>query len=90
MLSENGAKNVVVPMDNLNELQDITQSVLGNTDVPFLFKLPDADAKKCTRQTAVNRAFIHLLKKTEPLFRKEKKLTKMRVWRKPVLLFLMS
>jgi ATP-dependent Lon protease len=35
MLSENGAKNVVVPMDNLNELQDIPQSVLGNTDVPF-------------------------------------------------------
>ena len=35
MLSENGAKNVVVPMDNLNELQDITQSVLGDTDVPF-------------------------------------------------------
>ena len=35
MLSENGAKNVIVPMDNLNELQNIPQSVLGNTDVPF-------------------------------------------------------
>ncbi|QTA83349.1 CHP02653 [Desulfonema limicola] len=35
MLSENGAKNVLVPMDNLNELQDLPPSVLGNTDVPF-------------------------------------------------------
>jgi len=35
VLSENGAKNVLVPMDNLNELQNIPQSVLGNTDVPF-------------------------------------------------------
>ncbi len=35
MLSENGAKTVIVPMDNLNELQDIPQSVLGNTDVLF-------------------------------------------------------
>jgi ATP-dependent Lon protease len=35
MLSENGAKTVIVPMDNLNELQDIPQSILGNTDVPF-------------------------------------------------------
>ena len=35
MLSENGAKNVNVPMENLNELQDIPQSVLGDTDVPF-------------------------------------------------------
>ena len=35
MLSENGAKNVIVPMDNLVELQDIPQTVLGNTDVPF-------------------------------------------------------
>jgi len=34
-LSENGAKNVLVPMDNLNELQDIPQSVLGDTDIPF-------------------------------------------------------
>jgi ATP-dependent Lon protease len=35
MLSENGAKAVVVPMDNLNELANIPASVLGNTDVPF-------------------------------------------------------
>ncbi len=35
VLSENGAKNVLMPMDNLNELQNIPQSVLGNTDVPF-------------------------------------------------------
>jgi len=35
MLSENGAKTVVVPMDNLSELSDIPASVLGNTDVPF-------------------------------------------------------
>ncbi|WP_435336872.1 protease Lon-related BREX system protein BrxL [Acinetobacter sp. LH3_13] len=35
MLSENGAKSVVVPMDNLNELTNIPATVLGNTDVPF-------------------------------------------------------
>ncbi len=35
MLSENGAKTVIVPMDNLNELSDVPASVLGNTDVPF-------------------------------------------------------
>ena len=35
MLSENGAKVVVVPMDNLAELADIPPSILGNTDVPF-------------------------------------------------------
>lgn len=35
MLSENGAKSVVVPMDNLNELANIPATVLGNTDVPF-------------------------------------------------------
>ncbi len=34
-LSENGAKIVIVPMDNLNELSDIPPTVLGNTDVPF-------------------------------------------------------
>ncbi len=33
MLSENGAKVVIVPMDNLNELANIPPSVLGNTDV---------------------------------------------------------
>src|SRR5680860_349193 len=35
MLSENGAKNVIVPMDNLSELANVPASVLGNTDVPF-------------------------------------------------------
>jgi ATP-dependent Lon protease len=35
MLSENGAKVVIVPMDNLNELSNIPPTVLGNTDVPF-------------------------------------------------------
>lgn len=35
MLSENGAKSVVVPMDNLAELTNIPATVLGNTDVPF-------------------------------------------------------
>lgn len=35
MLSENGAKSVVVPMDNLVELANVPATVLGNTDVPF-------------------------------------------------------
>ncbi len=35
MLSENGAKVVIVPMDNLSELSNIPPSVLGNTDIPF-------------------------------------------------------
>ncbi len=35
MLSENGAKVVIVPMDNLSELANIPSSVLGDTDVPF-------------------------------------------------------
>ncbi len=35
MLSENGAKTVVVPMDNLPELANVPPSVLGDTDVPF-------------------------------------------------------
>jgi ATP-dependent Lon protease len=35
MLSENGAKNVIVPIDNLNEISNVPPSVLGNTDVPF-------------------------------------------------------
>lgn len=35
MLSENGAKMVLVPMSNLNELQDLPPTVLGATDVPF-------------------------------------------------------
>ena len=35
MLSENGAKVIIVPMDNLAELANIPASVLGVTDVPF-------------------------------------------------------
>ena len=35
MLSDNGAKTVIVPMDNLSELSNVPASVLGNTDVPF-------------------------------------------------------
>ena len=34
-LSENGAKTVIVPIDNLNELASVPTAVLGNTDVPF-------------------------------------------------------
>ena len=33
MLSENGAKVVIVPMENLNEMTNIPPSVLGDTDV---------------------------------------------------------
>jgi ATP-dependent Lon protease len=35
MLSENGAKTVIVPMDNLSELSNLPHTVLGKTDVPF-------------------------------------------------------
>ena len=37
MLSENGAKSVIVPMNNLTELSNVPPTVLGNTDtdVPF-------------------------------------------------------
>lgn len=35
MLSENGAKTVIVPMDNLSELANVPATILGNTDVPF-------------------------------------------------------
>jgi ATP-dependent Lon protease len=35
VLSENGAKNVLVPIDNLSEINTIPRSVLGKTDVPF-------------------------------------------------------
>jgi len=35
MLSENGARVVIAPMDNLSELTNIPPSVLGDTDVPF-------------------------------------------------------
>lgn len=34
-LSENGAKIVVVPLDNLSEMSGLPATVLGNTDVPF-------------------------------------------------------
>lgn len=35
MLSENGAKTVLVPMDNLPEIGTIPTTILGKTDVPF-------------------------------------------------------
>lgn len=35
LLSENGAKTVLVPMENLNELTSLPQSILGKTDVPL-------------------------------------------------------
>jgi len=35
VLSENGAKNIIVPIDNLNELSNVPTSVLGVSDVPF-------------------------------------------------------
>jgi ATP-dependent Lon protease len=35
LLSENGAKTVIVPMDNLAELASSPATVLGKTDVPF-------------------------------------------------------
>lgn len=35
LLSENGAKNVIVPMENLPELASLPQTILGQTDVPF-------------------------------------------------------
>jgi len=35
LLSENGAKTVLVPMDNLNEITTLPASILGKTDVPF-------------------------------------------------------
>lgn len=35
LLSENGAKNVLVPMDNLQELANLPAAILGKTDVPF-------------------------------------------------------
>jgi len=35
MLSDNGAKTVLVPMDNLSEIGTIPTTVLGKTDVPF-------------------------------------------------------
>lgn len=35
LLSENGAKTVLVPMDNLTEIATLPTSILGKTDVPF-------------------------------------------------------
>ncbi|MBB3837662.1 ATP-dependent Lon protease [Runella defluvii] len=35
LLSENGAKTVLVPMDNLSEMTMLPQSILGKTDTPF-------------------------------------------------------
>ena len=35
LLSENGAKNVIVPMDNLKEMATLPATILGNTDIPF-------------------------------------------------------
>jgi len=35
LLSENGAKTVLVPMDNLAEISTLPTSILGKTDVPF-------------------------------------------------------
>lgn len=35
ILSENGAKTVLVPMDNLAELSTLPTTILGKTDVPF-------------------------------------------------------
>ena len=35
LLSENGAKTVIVPMDNLPEMSSLPASILGKTDVPF-------------------------------------------------------
>lgn len=35
MLSENGARNVLVPMDNLSEMATLPPAILGKTDIPF-------------------------------------------------------
>lgn len=35
ILSENGAKTVLVPMDNLSEMTSLPSAILGKTDVPF-------------------------------------------------------
>lgn len=35
LLSENGARNVVVPMDNLQEMANLPSAILGKTDVPL-------------------------------------------------------
>lgn len=35
LLSENGGKTVLVPMDNLNEMTTLPSGILGKTDTPF-------------------------------------------------------
>jgi ATP-dependent Lon protease len=35
LLSDNGAKIVLVPMDNLGEITTLPSSILGKTDTPF-------------------------------------------------------
>jgi len=35
LLSENGAKTVLVPMENLSEISTLPTSILGKTDLPF-------------------------------------------------------
>lgn len=35
VLSDNGAKTILVPMDNLQEMTTLPQTILGKTDVPF-------------------------------------------------------
>jgi ATP-dependent Lon protease len=35
LLSENGAKAVLVPMDNLNQMTTLPASILGKTDTAF-------------------------------------------------------
>ena len=35
LLSENGARNVIVPMDNLPEMANLPATILGKTDIPF-------------------------------------------------------
>ena len=35
LLSENGAKNVIAPMENLSELATLPAAILGKTDVPL-------------------------------------------------------
>jgi ATP-dependent Lon protease len=35
LLSDNGGKTVLVPMENLSEIITLPQSILGKTDTPF-------------------------------------------------------
>ena len=35
LLSENGAKIILAPMDNLMEISTLPPAILGKTDVPF-------------------------------------------------------